>query len=121
MKQVPRTHAATRATETATLLLSFCKVRILHYAAAKPVPSLAILERLLSHGCTISSATLQRTLLRMSRNGWLKSKAIPAKTHRHPRNYSLTPKGRTVLGLARKTLNQLGRHNIKPKTRTELN
>jgi DNA-binding PadR family transcriptional regulator len=113
MKRAPRKRTGSRAKETAALLLSFCKVRILHYAAAQPVPSSGILERLRSHGCTVAPATLNRILLRMSRNGWLKSKPASANTHR--RTYSLTPKGRAVLDLARKSLKQLGLHNIKPK------
>ena len=107
MKQAPRKPTAGPTKETAALLLSFCKVRILHYAATTPIQAPSVLERLRSHGCCITPVTLNRILLRMERNRWLRG-ASPPGTHRPAhRAYSLTPKGREVLHLARKRLNVL--------------
>ena len=107
MKHAPRKRAASRAKESSTLLSSFCKVRILHYAAAKPVTSLRILEQLRNHGCSITPATLNRILLRLTRNGWLKVKSPAGPSRRAHRTHSLTPKGRKGLNLSRGWLTDL--------------
>jgi DNA-binding PadR family transcriptional regulator len=105
MNQAQRKQAVRSAKQTARLRSTFCEVRILHYAGAKPVPSSTILERLRSHDRSIAPATLNRLLQQMARNGSLRTKrstgGIRGVAHR---TYSLTPKGRQALNLARKWL-----------------
>ncbi|HWW02512.1 MAG TPA: PadR family transcriptional regulator [Candidatus Acidoferrum sp.] len=107
MKQVARKRAADSKKKTITLSSGVSIVRILHYAGAKPFPSFRILERLRSHGCPIAPATLNRFLLRMDRDGLLKSKGVPGGGRRHPHEYALTAKGREALNLARERLKEL--------------
>jgi DNA-binding PadR family transcriptional regulator len=104
MKRPLLKHPANRAKQTAALLLDFNKVRILHDAASGPVSRLSLTQKLQSHGCSVSLATLERVLLRMVRNGWLASKKPALGT---PTDYSLTAKGRVVLNAARNHLKTL--------------
>jgi PadR family transcriptional regulator, regulatory protein PadR len=107
MKRPARRPLAGTTKETAALLLSFCKVRVLHYASITPIHPSFVLERLRIHGCPITPATLNRVLLRMERNRWLSSKITPGTRRPAHRAYSLTPQGRDALHLARKRLNVL--------------
>lgn len=107
MKASARKPAAGTARETAALLSSFCMVRILHYAAGAPVQPFSLLERLRSRGCSVTPATLNRILLRMERNRWLRRKTSSGTVRASRRTYGLTPKGRKALHLACKRLNVL--------------
>jgi len=104
-----RAKRAPRLKGAAPLLAAFHTVRILHYTAAEPVRLSSILERLRAHGCPIDATALNRTLVHVARNGWLRRTrhrdtgglALPA--------YTLTSKGRQALRLARKRLKDLTR------------
>src|SRR5437867_1959287 len=102
MKQLARKPPTATTKETAALLFSFCQVRILHYASTSPIQSSLVLERLRNHGCPLTPATLNRLLLRMERNRWLRGKTHPGTRRPTHRAYSLTPQGREALRLARK-------------------
>jgi len=52
--------------------------------------------------------TLYPLLKRMEANGWLTSKADPAKGPKAPRAYTITKEGREVLKVVRKQLRELG-------------
>jgi len=95
-----------RDEETTEFRSSFNSVRILHYAGAKPVQNPWILKRLRSRGGSLDAPALSRILRRLTRNGCLKSDGHSRGRHL---SYSLTPKGRHVLALARKRLNNLVR------------
>ena len=72
---------------TVALLSGSCKVRILNYAAAKPIHAP---EKPRGHACSLPAPVLNRTLLCLTRTSWLKSNAQP----RAARTHSITPKGR---------------------------
>ena len=101
MKPTQARPRASRARHTGALLLDFSKVRILHNAAIEPVNHLSLRKTLHGHGCSVSASTLNRILLCMTRNGWLKSAG------RGSPDYSLTPKGCQALNLYRARLKDL--------------
>jgi len=101
MKPTPARPRPCHARHTGALLPDFSKVRILHCAAIEPVNHLSLRETLHGQGCSVSASALNRILLRMARNGWLKSAG------RGSPDYSLTPKGCQALNLYRARLKDL--------------
>jgi PadR family transcriptional regulator len=89
------------------VLLSFWKVHILHHAGEAPVHGQWILTELRRHGYEISPGTLYPLLKRMERLGWLRCKADPNGGRRARKDYRLTVKGRKVLDLIRKQIEEL--------------
>jgi DNA-binding PadR family transcriptional regulator len=102
-------NAARHAKATTALLSNFLALRILHYAAAKPVRTFWILEALLSHGFSVNVPTLNRILVRMARAGWLKTKSPSRDDGYDHRAYAITAKGHQALTLARERLKDLVR------------
>ena len=89
------------------ILLGLWKVHILHHAAEKPVVGFWMMQELQRHGYDVSPGTLYPMLKRMERNGWLSSGYVRGKGVHAPRGYSLAPKGRRVLNLVRKQVEEL--------------
>lgn len=119
MKATPTNPRARRTRHTTALLLDFSKVRILHYAAIEPAKHLSLHETPRGHGCSPSASTLNRILLRMARNGWLKS------ADRGSPDYSPTSKGREALNFCRARLKDpaevLDLERQSPRTRKLIN
>lgn len=90
------------------ILLSFWKIHILHHAAEGEVVGQWMLKELAHHGYEVSPGTLYPLLKRMETNGWLKSKADPARGPKAPRAYRITAEGRKVLQVVRQQLRELG-------------
>lgn len=90
------------------ILLSFWKIHILHHAAEGGVVGQWMLKELAHHGYEVSPGTLYPLLKRMEANGWLKSRADPARGPKAPRAYTITAEGRKVLKLVRQQLRELG-------------
>ncbi len=90
------------------ILLSFWKVHVLHHAAEGEVIGQWMLKELHHHGYEVSPGTLYPMLKRMEANGWLSSKADPARGPKAPRAYKITAEGRKVLKLVRRQLRELG-------------
>ena len=82
----------TLAREAAALLSSFCMVRILHFAASAPIQPFSLLERLRNRGCPVTPARLNRILLRMQRNRWLRRKTSSGTAPASRRAYLLARK-----------------------------
>ena len=57
---------------------------------------------------SLDSGTLTPLLKRMETNGWLRSKADPARGPKAPRAYRITTEGRKVLQVVRQQLRELG-------------
>ncbi len=89
------------------ILLGFWKVHILHHAAEGPVVGQWMLEELRRHGYQVSPGTLYPLLDRMERHGWLRSERDPEGGARARKDYYLTGKGKRVLGVVRKQLDEL--------------
>jgi DNA-binding PadR family transcriptional regulator len=119
MKGFEAAQGAHHAKEFNMTRLAFWKVRILFYAAAKPVHHGGLLERFHNHGCSPDAATLNRILLRLERIGWLRSKGLPGGGRPAQRHYSLTPNAREILNLARGRLKQLVQVLLKPEKQSE--
>jgi DNA-binding PadR family transcriptional regulator len=89
------------ARELKSILVTFAKVRILHYASEAPTTAASIAGRLGWHG---GSAKLSPILASLVRSGLMRAKANPA---RSSQQYSLTPSGRRWLATAKKHLRRL--------------
>jgi DNA-binding PadR family transcriptional regulator len=92
---------------TREILLAFWKVHILHHAAEGSVYGQWMIDELRRHGYEISPGTLYPILQRMERHGWLKRQASRDKRLRARKNYTLTDRGRTVLHLLRKLVDEM--------------
>lgn len=90
------------------ILLSFWKVHILHHAEDGEVIGQWMIKELRHHGYEVSPGTLYPLLKRMEKNGWLVSKADPAKGPKGPRAYRITKEGKEVLKIVRQQLRELG-------------
>jgi len=94
------------------ILLSFWKVHILHHAEKRSVYGQWVMRELRRHGYEVSPGTLYPLLARMEERGWLKCKVDPKAGLRARKEYSLTRKGRQVLGLLRRQLEELYREVV---------
>jgi DNA-binding PadR family transcriptional regulator len=94
------------------ILLGFWKAHILHHAAERPVIGQWMLRELRRHGYELSPGTVYPLLARLEERGWLKSTADPDGGLRARREYLLTKKGRKVLALLRKQVEELYRELV---------
>jgi hypothetical protein len=79
------------ATELRSLISSFVVIRILKHIADTPLDTAQLCQLLKSSALALDSPSLNRTLLRMRRHGWLKTTDSL---------HSITPAGRKALNLA---------------------
>jgi PadR family transcriptional regulator, regulatory protein PadR len=89
------------------ILLSFWKVHILHHASEEPIHGQWIITELRRHGYEISAGTLYPLLMRLKQRGWLACKSDPSKGRRARKDYRLTAKGKAVLELVSKQIEEL--------------
>jgi len=94
------------------ILLGFWKARILHHASKGPVVGQWMLRALRRHGYEVSPGTIYPLLARLEERGWLTCKTAPGGGLRARREYSLTPRGRRVLVLLRKQVEELHREVV---------
>lgn len=94
------------------ILLSFWKVHILHHAETRPVFGQWVIRELRRHGYEVSPGTLYPILSRMEERGWLKLNVDPDAGPRARKDYSLTIKGKQVLALLRKQVEELYREVV---------
>jgi len=94
------------------ILLGFWKVHILHHAAHGPVVGQWMLQELSRHGYEVSPGTIYPMLARLEEHGWLACQSDPEGGLRARKEYSLTPKGRTVLTRLRKQVEELYREVV---------
>src|SRR5687768_11989223 len=95
------------------ILLAFWKVQILHHADRAPVVGQWAIRELRRHGHDVSPGTLYPLLARMERRGWLKGDRDPKGGSRSRKEYSLTRKGRQVLTLLRRDVEELHREVVR--------
>ncbi|MGE0453237.1 MAG: PadR family transcriptional regulator [Vicinamibacteria bacterium] len=93
-------------------LLAFWKLHILHHAGEEPVVGQWVMRELRRHGYEVSPGTLYPLLARMEERGWLRSRSDPNGGLRARRGYSLTRKGRSVLALLRRQVEELYREVV---------
>jgi PadR family transcriptional regulator PadR len=93
-------------------LLAFWKLHILHHAGEEPVVGQWVMRELRRHGYEVSPGTLYPLLARMEERGWLLSSSDPNGGLRARREYGLTRKGRSVLALLRRQLEELYREVV---------
>lgn len=93
-------------------LLSFWKLHILHHADEEPIVGQWVLRELQRHGYQISPGTLYPLLARMTERGWLACRSDPDGGPRAPRFYTLTRRGRSVLALLRRQIEELYREIV---------
>jgi DNA-binding PadR family transcriptional regulator len=79
------------ATELRSLVSSFVVIWILKHIADRPLDTARLCQLLKSSAWALDSSSLNRTLLRMRRHGWLKTEDSL---------HSITPAGRRALNLA---------------------
>jgi hypothetical protein len=105
----PRNPAAAQK-ELRSLASSLAVIRILNYIADAPLGAARLRERLSANGRPLDPASLSRTLARLRRQGWLKTKISL---------HSITPAGRDALKRAISGLKNLAvltdRQTRKPK------
>ena len=89
------------------ILLSFWKVHILHHASEGPLHGQWVTTELKRHGYEISAGTLYPLLSRLVRRGWLDCKSDWRSRRRARKDYRLTAKGKKVLQLVRKQIQEL--------------
>jgi DNA-binding IclR family transcriptional regulator len=89
-----RPQSTTTAKEFRSLLATLTVIRILKHAADAPTTAANLCQRL----PTKDTSSLNRTLVRLRRNGWLTEKTS---------EWSLTPEGRKALNLAVRGLEDL--------------
>lgn len=89
------------------ILLGFWKIHILHHAMEEPVVGQWMLRELRSHGYEVSPGTLYPILHRMENLGWLRSEVDAAAGSRARRSFYGTEKGREVLSVAIRQLEEL--------------
>ncbi len=89
------------ARELGSITASLVKVCILHRASIAPATAASVAEQL---GRQAGPSKPAQILSGLARQGLLRPKANPPG---HAREYSLTPKGRRLLALARRHLPQL--------------
>lgn len=94
------------------ILLSFWKVHILHHAEKEPVIGQWVIRELRRHGYEVSPGTLYPMLARMEERGWLRCKVDPHGGARARKEYSLTRKGKEVLALLRRQVEELHREVV---------
>jgi DNA-binding PadR family transcriptional regulator len=94
------------------ILLSFWKVHILHHAGREPVIGQWAIRELRRHGYEVSPGTLYPMLARMAERGWLRCKVDPEGGPRARKEYSLTGRGREVLALLRRRVEELHREVV---------
>lgn len=91
--------------------LALWKLHILHHATRGDVYGLWLLDELAEHGHRVSPGTLYPILIRMERNGWLRSR--PASAARGRRNYRITAAGRQLLARLRAEVDELHRELVR--------
>ena len=91
------------------ILHSFLKIHVLYHAAEGPVYGQWMLQELREHGYEVSPGTLFPMLARMEKRGWLRCEQDPSGGSRARKDYYLTDKGREVLAIVQKQLNELRR------------
>ena len=94
------------------VLLSFWKVHILHHAREQPVYGHWMLLELRKHGFRLSPGTLYPLLARMEGHGWLRARKEPGAGKKARRYYRLTPKGKRVLKLIRRQVDEMHREVV---------
>lgn len=94
------------------ILLSFWKVHILHHAETRRIFGHWVIRELRRHGYEVSPGTLYPLLNRMAERGWLSVKVDPEGGLRARKEYSLTRKGRRVLGVLRGQVEELYREVV---------
>jgi DNA-binding PadR family transcriptional regulator len=94
------------------VLLGFWKAHILHHASEGPVVGQWMLRELRRHGYDVSPGTIYPLLTRLEERGWLTCRTDPGAGPRARKEYSLTPKGREVLDLLRKQVEELHREVV---------
>lgn len=94
------------------ILLAFWKVHILHHAESQPVYGQWVIHELRHHGYEVSPGTLYPLLNRMKDRGWLELAASADTGPRARKEYTLTARGRQVLGLLRAQIAELHREVV---------
>lgn len=95
------------AGELDSITRNLVEIRVLHYTWGGRTSAAEILGRLHQHGCVTTSPSLARILERMSRKGLIQGTSVrTTEDHRH-RDWRLTAKGRSALGMAKEQLRQL--------------
>ena len=91
------------------ILLAFWKVHILHHAEERRIYGQWLLDELRRHGFQVSPGTLYPLLARMSRAGWLQpvKRGRANSSPKARREYTLTPKGATLLAQLRRQVEEL--------------
>ncbi len=102
-----RSSAGERPRGLASIERSLVKLRVLHYTDGGRMSSAAILERLRQQGCAMTSRSLGMLLERLCREGWIELKLGRLARYSRGQEWSLTFKGRQVLGLAKGQLRLL--------------
>ena len=101
------TRPKNRSEETGLGLFSgFIKLHVLHHASEQAIYGLWLIEELQEHGYRVSPGTLYPLLHSLEESGTLKSysKLFDGKIRKY---YSITPKGRRLLNLAKQQLAEL--------------
>jgi len=94
------------------ILLGFWKAHILHHAAEGPVVGQWMIQELRHHGYEVSPGTIYPLLARLESRGWLKCKTDPRGGLRAKKEYSLTKKGREILGVLKNQIEELHREVV---------
>ncbi len=88
------------------LLLGFVRLHILHHAAEGDLYGQWMIEELGRHGYRLSPGTLYPMLHALERQGYLRSRKVPA-GRSFRRVYRATPRGRRALVVARRKAHEL--------------
>jgi PadR family transcriptional regulator, regulatory protein PadR len=86
--------------------LGFVRTHILFHAAEAPICGVEITEELAHHGYRLSPGTLYPTLHGLTAAGYLRP-TPKVESGRVRKYYTITPRGRWVLGEAKKRLKEL--------------
>ncbi|MBC7098326.1 helix-turn-helix transcriptional regulator [Candidatus Bipolaricaulota bacterium] len=86
----------------------FIKLHILHHAAEGPVYGMAMIRELRRHGYELSPGSLYPALHSLQEQGYLASEER-LQSGRRRRYYTITERGRKVLEIARKQVQELVR------------
>jgi len=100
----PHTNALA-AKELRSLTSSFLVVRMLNQIADEPVDAARLHERLRAKDTALNPASLNHTLARLRRHGWLRTRGSL---------HTLTPAGRNALKLAASALERLAAQFNRP-------
>lgn len=86
--------------------LGFIKIHILYHAGKEPVYGKEFRAELKRHGYAVSFGTLYPVFHKLEKNGYLRSLGVTVKG-KVRKYYSITPKGRKVLTLAKQRAREL--------------